>query len=343
MNAVVAVPRQGACPLTGVAPHPPCLFAPGAGQRFGAAVASLLGTPLAALEERDFEDGEHKLRPLESVRERDVYLVQSLYRDARQSPNDKLVRVLWLAGALRDAGAARVTLVAPYLCYARKDRRSQTRDPVSLRYLAEVLEAVGVQRVLTCDVHNLAAFQNAFRVPAEDLSATSLFTPVLAELAGARAVTVVSPDAGGALRAEALRLRLARALGRPVARALMEKRRSGGVVSGDHLAGEVAGRVAVLVDDLISTGTTLDRAARACRALGASAVYACATHGLFSADAAAVLAAMPIDGLLVTDTVGGVELPKALDMQVRYLSAAPLVAAAIRRLHEGRSLSELLA
>ncbi len=318
------------------------VFAPGTGKVFGAAVAGVLGQPLAALEERDFEDGEHKLRPLECVRERDVYLVQAIYRDWRHSPNDKLVRLLWLAGALRDAGAARITLVAPYLCYARKDRRSQPRDPVSLRYLAQVVEAMGIARVVTSDVHNLAAFQNAFRIPAEDLSAVSLFAPALAEWLGPRQVAVVAPDSGGMLRAEALRGRLERVLGRPVARAIMEKRRSGGVVSGDHLAGDVADRVAILIDDLISTGTTLDRAVRACRAHGASAVYACATHGIFSAQAASLFAVMPIDGLLITDTVSGVPLPAALGTRLQQLSAAPLVAAAIRRLHEGRSLTDLL-
>lgn len=324
------------------APDGPCLFAPGTGKGFGAAVAGLLGQSLAALEERDFEDGEHKLRPLESVRDRDVYLLQSFYRDWRHSPNDKLVRLLWLAGALRDAGAARITLVAPYLCFARKDRRSQPRDPVSLRYLAQIIEAIGIARVVSCDVHNIAAFQNAFRIPAEDVSALSLFAPALADLVGPRAVVVVAPDTGGMLRAEALRGRLERVLGRPVARAIMEKRRSGGIVSGDHLAGDVADRVAVLLDDLISTGTTLDRAARACRAHGASAVYACATHGLFSANAAGTFAAMPLDGLVITDTVGDVAPPPALGPRLQRLSAAPLVAAAIRRLHEGRSLHELL-
>jgi ribose-phosphate pyrophosphokinase len=243
---------------------------------------------------------------------------------------------------LRDAGAARITLVAPYLCYARKDRRSQPRDPVSLRYLAQVVEAMGISRVVTCDVHNLAPFQNAFRIPTEDLSAISLFAPALAERVGPRPVAVVAPDSGGMLRAEALRGRLERVLGRPVARAIMEKRRSGGIVSGDHLAGDVADRVAVLVDDLISTGTTLDRAVRACRAHGASAVYACATHGLFTAQAASLFAAMPLDGLLITDTVSGVPLPAALGPRLQQLSAAPLVAAAIRRLHAGRSLNDLL-
>ena len=328
--------------MNGAPDSGPCLFAPGTGKAFGAAVAAGLGQSLAALEERDFEDGEHKLRPLECVRGRDVYLLQAVYRDWQHSPNDKLVRLLWLAGALRDAGAARITLVAPYLCYARKDRRSQPRDPVSLRYLAQVVEAMGIARVVTSDVHNIAAFQNAFRIPTEDLSAISLFAPALAELVGPRALTVVAPDSGGMLRAEALRGRLERVLGRPVSRAIMEKRRSAGVVSGEYLAGEVTDRVAVLVDDLISTGTTLDRAVRACRRHGASAVYACATHGLFTAQAAGLFAAMPLDGLLITDTVSGVPLPVALGARLQQLSAAPLVAAAIRRLHEGRSLNDLL-
>ncbi|HMA31526.1 MAG TPA: ribose-phosphate pyrophosphokinase-like domain-containing protein, partial [Casimicrobiaceae bacterium] len=151
------------------------VFALGASVEFGAAVAREMGIALEGLEERAFEDGEHKTRPRVSVRDRDVYVLQSLHSDPAQSVNDKLVRLLLFLGALRDASAARVTAVVPYLAYARKDRKSKSRDPVSTRYVAQLFEAVGADCVVTLDVHNLAAFQNAFRCRSENLEANPLF------------------------------------------------------------------------------------------------------------------------------------------------------------------------
>src|SRR6187455_2239428 len=139
------------------------IFAPAATAEFGEAVSRVLGQPLAAHEERDFEDGEHKIRPLDVVRDADVYVLQSLHGGPRESANDKLCRLLFFIGALRDAGAARVTVVAPYLCYARKDRRTKPHDPVTTRYIAQLFEAVGAEAVVTLEVHNPAAYENAFR------------------------------------------------------------------------------------------------------------------------------------------------------------------------------------
>ena len=309
------------------------LFALQGSQVFGAQVAASLGINLSVHEERDFEDGEHKIRPLENVRGCDVYVIHSLYGDISHSPNDKLIRLLFFAGALRDASASRVTAVVPYLCYARKDRRTQTRDPVSSRYVAQLIEAVGIARVVTLDVHNVAAYQNAFRIPTEHLDGASLFVPELARLIGSEATVVVSPDAGGIKRAEVLREGLEQTLGRSVERALMEKRRSSGVVSGDYLAGDVAERTAVIVDDLISTGTTLARAARACRAHGARRTYAVVTHGLFSAGAPEILSEMPVDALLITDSITPFALGAAGGSKLQVVAAAPLFATAIDQIH----------
>lgn len=139
------------------------LFAPAATRDWALAVAKHMGLALSPLEEREFEDGEHKSRPLCSVRGSDVYVLQSLHADSHASVNDKLCRLLFLLGALRDASAARITAVVPYLGYARKDRKSQPRDPVTTRYVAAMFEAVGADRIVTLDVHNLSAYQNAFR------------------------------------------------------------------------------------------------------------------------------------------------------------------------------------
>jgi ribose-phosphate pyrophosphokinase len=321
----------------------PCLFALDASRGYGERVAAALGRPLCRHEEREFEDGEHKTRPLENVRGRDVYVIHSLYGEPGISANDKLIRLLFFIGALKDASAAQVTAICPYLAYARKDRRTKPRDPVGSRYVAQLFEAVGADRVVTLDVHNLAAYQNAFRIPAEHLEARGLFVAWFAARLGDAPVVVVSPDAGGVKRADALRASLARALGRPVGSAFMEKRRSEGVVSGDALVGGVGGMTALIIDDLVSSGTTLARAAAACKALGAKRVFAAATHGVFAGTAAQVLADSALETVLVTDSIPPFRLSPALQgRRVEVLDTAPLLAEAIRRLHSGGSLVELL-
>jgi ribose-phosphate pyrophosphokinase len=319
------------------------VFALGSTREFGLRVARHLGTDLSDHEERGFEDGEHKTRPLVSVRGKDVYVVQSLYGDSQQSVNDKLCRLLFFVGALQDAAAGRVTAVVPYLCYARKDRKTKARDPVTTRYVAALFEAVGTDCVLTLDVHNLAAYQNAFRCHTEHLEARKLFVEHLTPLLTGAQVAVVSPDIGGIKRAGALRETLARALGRPIGAAFMEKQRSEGVVSGEAIVGDVSGRVAVIVDDLISTGTTIARAVRACRAVGTERVYAAATHGIFVGDANAVLDDEGLQRLVITDSVPPFRLdPSLARSKVTVLDAAPLFAQAIGQLHTGGSIAELM-
>src|SRR6516162_3644258 len=181
------------------------LFALHGTEVLGEKIARSLECKLAALEERSFEDGEHKIRPLETVAGCDVYVVHSLHGGPEDSPNDKLCRLLFLIGALKDAGAARVTAVMPYLCYARKDRRTKAQDPVTIRYLAAMFEAAGVDTVVTLEVHNEAAFENAFRCPSVALSAAPLMIGKIKEIGAGRAICVVSPDLGGGTRAERLR------------------------------------------------------------------------------------------------------------------------------------------
>jgi len=317
-----------------------CLFALNATARLGSAVAAELSLPLSAHEEREFEDGEHKTRPLEAVRDAHVFVIQSLHGEPSQSANDKLCRLLFFIGAIKDAGAARVTALVPYLCYARKDRRTKTSDPVTTRYIAGMFEAVETDDVVTLDVHNPAAFENAFRRPTVALTAAPLFVEYARSLAEER-LCVVSPDPGGAKRADIFHEALQAELGRPVGKGLADKRRSGGVVSGDLFVGEVEGATALVIDDLISTGGTLLRAARAARHAGAKRVVALVTHGLFMPGAETVLLDPAIDRLVVTDSAS-TSLGEAAQAKADVLTVAPLLAECVRRLHAGDTLNDLL-
>ena len=319
------------------------IFALTASHELGRGVAAALGQPLSAHEEREFEDGEHKSRPLDTVAGADIYVVQSLHGGPEQSANDKLCRLLFFIGALKDAGAARVAAVTPYLSYARKDRRTKPNDPVTTRYLAAMFESVGTDCVVTLEVHNPAAFENAFRCRSVALTGTPLFVDyVKANLANEK-LAVISPDAGGMKRAELLREALEAALKRPVGKGLAEKYRSAGVVSGDLFVGDVAGATALIVDDLISTGGTLLRTARSARAAGAKRVIALVTHGLFMAGSAEVLTDPALDQLVITDAVPPFRLGSAAQTKkLTILPSAPLLAEAIRRLHEERSLTDLM-
>ena len=319
------------------------LFALHASREFGERVSAHLGVPLSGHEEREFEDGEHKSRPLVNVRGRDVFVIQSLYSDLQQSVNDKLCRLLFFIGALRDASAQRVTAIVPYLGYARKDRKSQPRDPVTSRYVASLFEAVGTDRVVTLDVHNLAAYQNAFRCHADHLEARKLFVQYFAGLVQDAEVVVVSPDIGGIKRAEQFRQALSRALDRVVSTAFLEKYRSKGIVTGEAIVGDVKNRVVIIIDDLISTGTTMARAAKACHDLGAVKVYAVASHGVFVGAASQVLGGQSLEKIVITDTIPPFRLdPILVKDKVVILDAAALFAEAIKRIHSGGSLVELL-
>lgn len=318
------------------------VFALQASSEFGERIARTLEQPLAQHEEREFEDGEHKARPLEDVYGESVYVVQSLHGGPRDSANDKLCRLLFFIGALKDAGASHVTAVVPYLCYARKDRRTKPNDPVTTRYVAALFESVGTDRIVTMDVHNPVALENAFRGVSVNLTAAPLFVEFAHGLTNEK-LCVVSPDTGGSKRAELFRQALEGRVGRAVGSAFAEKYRSAGVVSGDLWAGDVEGQTALVIDDLISTGGTLLRAAKAAKARGARKVIAMVTHGLFMPGSAEVLADSAIDRLVVADTVPPFRLDaKAVRQKLEVIPAAPLFAEAILRLDANRGLSDFL-
>ena len=314
------------------------LFALNATRDLGQQIGAALGCPLDQHEEREFEDGEHKARPLVDVRGHDAFLVHSLHGDARASANDKLVRLLFFAACLREHGAARVSAVIPYLAYGRKDRQTKPRDPVTTRYVAQLIEVAGIDTVVAFEVHNVAAFQNAFRLPTLHLDVAPLFIERAMAFAREGPVVVASPDPGGVKRAQLFRETLEASVGSPFGSAYLEKRRSAGVVSGSLIAGEVRGATVLLVDDLISTGGTMVRAAQTCLAAGARRVFALAAHGLFNDGANAALTDPALAGTIVADSVPPFRLDAAARARVEIVASAPLFAQAIRSLHEAFTL-----
>jgi len=302
---------------------------------FGQGLADELGLAdfeLAPHERREFEDGEFKLRPLADPRGHDAYVVYSLHGGPRDSPHDKLFALLAFIATLRDHGAARVTAVVPYLAYGRKDRRTQPFDSVTLRYVAQLFEAVGTAQLIVLEAHNPAALENAFRCPVVQVQAHQAFDAVAEPFRGTL-LAVASPDPGGVKRAQLWREHLASQGHRDVGFAIVDKRRSGGVLSGlDAVAGDVQGATVLLIDDLIATGHTLVRAAHALRAAGAARVIACAAHGLFVEGAEAALADPAVERIVVCDGVPpfrvapGGELAAKLDM----VSCLPLFAQIVR-------------
>jgi ribose-phosphate pyrophosphokinase len=322
------------------------VFAPQSARTMGEHVTKHLNVELSASEEREYENGEHKMRPLANVRDRDVYVLSLLCGDATTSSNDRLCRLLLFIGALKDAGAARVTACVPYLPYARKDRRTKANDPISTRYIAAMFEAVKTDRVVVLDVHNLAAFENAFRIPTVPLDTTTLFAQYFADQTGSNDWAVVSPDIGGVKRAQRLRDVMASRLKREVGSAFMDKQRSAGVVSGETLVGNVAGKRVLIVDDMISSGTTMCRAVAACRRAGAVKVLLAAAHAVFQPQARQLFAnadrQMQPDGVVVTNSVAlREEFQTFVDKGLTVLDIAPLYASAVARLHASESLADL--
>lgn len=319
------------------------VFALNSSREFGDMVAQTLNVKLAQHEERDFEDGEFKIRPLENIRNESIFVIASLFGDQRESVNDKLCKLLFLVGALKDASASRITAVLPYICYARKDRKSKPRDPLTLRYVAQLFEAVGVDHVLTIDVHNLQAYQNAFRCSTDHLEATQLFVNYLVRDFAVNDLVIMSPDIGGIKRAERLLEALNKRLNKTYSLAFLEKYRSSGKVWGETIVGDVKGKNVVIIDDLISSGTTIMRCAEACKKAGASDVISIVTHGLFSSKSEEMLAGDSLKKIVISNTVSSNRLSRAfVEKKVISLDAAPLFSRAIECIDTGESITELL-
>lgn len=318
-------------------------FALKGSEELGEKIAGAGGFEISPHEEREFGGGEHKARPLVSVRGRDVYILHGLQGTALASANDRLCRLLFFAAACKENGAERVTVMVPYLAYSRKDRQTKPRDPVTTRYVASLFEAVGTDMVVTLDVHTIMAFQNAYRCRTLHLDTRKLFANMLRKHMESGPCAVVSPDGGGIKRAELFKEMLEAISGKGLDFGFMEKRRSSGVVSGSLFAGEVEGRKVFVIDDMIGSGGTLLRAARACKERGAVEVHALAAHGLFGADSVKTLLDEAIDSTTVTDSAIPFAVPaEQFGGRLNVVSVGPLIGETIRRLHAGGSIDELL-
>jgi ribose-phosphate pyrophosphokinase len=307
----------------------PMIFAGSANPALAAAVAERLGLALGNRVLKRFPDSEIHVELKDSVRERDVYLIQP----GSPPADEHLFEIMMLADACRRAGAARLTAVVPYFSYARQDRRATGREPVGARLVADLLRTAAVQRVVAIDLHS-AALEGFFPIPVEHLSAVS----VLAEAAAAHVKpqsVIVAPDLGAVKLAQ----RYARLLGMPLA-IINKTRVSGEEVEARGVVGEVRGRATLIIDDMITTGATIAAAASALRAAGAAPdVTVAATHGLFVGTAGARLGALGVKRFIVTDSVARAS---SLSLPLEVVSVAPLLADAVRRLNAGRSLNDLI-
>ena len=309
-------------------PHKFVIFAGTANPELAIAVAADLGVVLGACAIQRFPDGETSIQLQESVRQKDVFLVQPLSPPA----NEYLVELLALADACRRAAAARITAVVPYLGYAQSDKRHGRREPIMGRMVADVLEAVGIHHVVTVDLHT-TQIEGFFKIPVDMLTAV----PLLATYLGkdlSPGVVVVAPDAGALRMASEYAHRLNGTV------AVFHKRRESGTgTQVTHLVGDVAGKTCLIVDDMISTGGTLASAIEALLKAGARPeLTIAATHGLLVAGARQKIAQEAIKKLLITDTVAGA--PKDWPC-LQVISIAPLIAGALKRLVEHRSLGDL--
>lgn len=294
------------------------------------AVCEYLGVPRGDADVRTFSDGEILVEIDENVRGGDVFVIQSTCTPV----NDNLMELLLMLDAFRRASAKRVTAVIPYYGYARQDRKVAPRVPISAKLVADLITTAGAQRVLTVDLH-AGQIQGFFNVPVDNIFATPVILQYARERLSDGEVTVVSPDAGGVERARAFAKHLAASL------AIIDKRRARpNEVAEMHIVGDVRGKTAVLIDDMVDTAGTMVAAAKALRENGAREVIACCTHSVLSGAALERIENSELAELIVTDTIP--LRPEARESgRIRVLSVAHLLGEAVRRIHYEESISSL--
>ena len=294
------------------------------------AIAAYLDTPLTQADVRRFADMEVFVEINENVRGEDVFVVQSTSYPA----NDNLMELLVTLDALRRGSARRVTAVIPYYGYARQDRKSGPRTPISAKLLANLITKAGADRVLTIDLH-AAQIQGFFDIPTDNLYAAPVFVADIQKKYQNGHLMIVSPDVGGVVRARALARRL------DVDLAIIDKRRPrAGVSEVMNIIGDVSNRHCVMVDDIVDSGGTLCNAAKALIDAGALSVDAYVTHGVLSGGAVSRIASSPLTSLVTTDSIQATEAMRVA-RNIRQLSIALLLGEAMKRIHKEKSVSSL--
>jgi ribose-phosphate pyrophosphokinase len=294
------------------------------------AISAALNLPLTKASVRRFSDLEVFVEILENVRGEDVFIIQSTSYPA----NDNLMELLVTCDALRRGSARRITAVIPYYGYARQDRKSGPRTPISAKLVANLITTAGANRVVTLDLH-AGQIQGFFDIPTDNLFSAPVFVKDIQERFRGQELVVVSPDVGGVVRARAIAKRIDADL------AIIDKRRErAGVSEVMNIIGDVKGRCCILADDIVDSAGTLCNAAVALKEAGATEVHAYVVHGVLSGGAVARVSASPIKSLVITDSIQATEAVR-VSHNIRQISIAPLMAEAIRRISEERSVSSL--
>ena len=294
------------------------------------AISGYLDVPLSKATVRHFSDMEVFTEILENVRGQDVFVIQSTSYPA----NDNLMELLITIDALRRGSARRITAVIPYFGYARQDRKTGGRTPISAKLVANLITSAGADRVLTMELH-AGQIQGFFDIPVDNLIMSPVFVPHIEENFEDQDILMVSPDVGGVVRARAMAKRLNCGL------AIIDKRREkAGVSEVMHVIGDVKDKVCFLVDDIVDSGGTLCNAAVALKEHGAKEVHAYAVHGVLSGGAVARMSSSQLESMVITDSIAATEAVKGAKI-IDQLSIAPLIGEAIRRISEERSISAL--
>ena len=292
-------------------------------------IADEVGVELGKLSVDRFSDGEIQINIEESIRGDNVYIIQSTSAPV----NDNLMELLIMIDALRRASAKTINVVMPYYGYARQDRKARSREPITAKLVANMLQNSGVDRVIALDLH-AAQIQGFFDIPVDHLMGAPLLADYFIKQGVAKDAVVISPDHGGVVRARAL----AEFLKAPIA--IIDKRRpKANVAQIMHIIGDVQGKKCIMIDDMIDTAGTITLGSKALMDAGATEVYASCTHAVLSGPAIERLEDSPIKEVVVTDSI---QLPKEKQIaKIKQVSVAPLIADAIKRINENRPVSPL--